>query len=50
MKVLGMLWKQAAIGMGIGGVAGLAYYNFVSRQDSVKIAEYYAKQEQAKQS
>lgn len=45
MKVLGMLWKQAAVGMGIGAVAATAYYNFVSKQDTVKIATYYAKQD-----
>lgn len=45
MKVLGMLWKQAATGMAIGGVAAFAYYQAVSKQDTVKIATYYAKQD-----
>lgn len=49
MKVLGMLWKQAATGMAIGGAAAIAYYNLVSKQDSVKIAAYYAKQDASKQ-
>lgn len=46
-KVLGMLWKQAAIGTGIGLVAGVSYYQLVSKGDSKKVADYYAKQEQA---
>lgn len=44
MKVLGMLWKQAATGMAIGAVTAMAYYQAVSKQDTVKIEAYYAKQ------
>jgi len=43
MKVLGMLWKQAGIGMAIGGTLAVAYYNAVSKQDTAKIAAFYAK-------
>lgn len=49
MKVLGMLWKQAATGMAIGGAAAIAYYQFVAKQDTVKIEAYYAKQDASKQ-
>lgn len=47
MKVLGMLWKQAATGIAIGGTVALTYYQAVSKQDQVKIAAYYAKQDAA---
>lgn len=47
MKVLGMLWKQAATGIAIGGTAAFAYYQAVSKQDTSKIAAFYAKQEEA---
>lgn len=40
-----MLWKQAATGMAIGGTLAIAYYNAVSKQDSAKIAAFYAKQD-----
>lgn len=47
MKVLGMLWKQAATGIAIGGTMAVAYYQAVSKRDQVKIAAYYAKQDAA---
>ena len=46
-KVLGMLWKQAAIGAGIGTVVAVSYYQLVAKADTKKVADYYAKQEQA---
>lgn len=44
-KVLGMLWKQAGIGVAIGATVGLTYYNLVSKRDMRKIEAYYKKQE-----
>ncbi|CAN0057336.1 unnamed protein product, partial [Ectocarpus sp. 12 AP-2014] len=47
MKVLGMLWKQAATGVAIGVSAAFVYYQGVTKQDGVKIDAYYAKQDAA---
>lgn len=47
MKVLGMLWKQAATGIAIGATVAVTYYQAVSKQDTAKIAAYYAKQDAA---
>ncbi|WP_411024220.1 hypothetical protein, partial [Salmonella sp. s58408] len=46
-KVLNMLWKQAAIGSSIGLVVAVSYYQAVCKNDTKKVADYYAKQEQA---
>lgn len=47
MKVLGMLWKQAATGVAIGASAAFVYYQAVTKQDATKIDGYYAKQDAA---
>ncbi|CBN77993.1 expressed unknown protein [Ectocarpus siliculosus] len=47
MKVLGMLWKQAATGIAIGASAAFVYYQAVTKQDAIKIDAYYAKQDAA---
>ncbi|CAB1101567.1 unnamed protein product [Ectocarpus sp. CCAP 1310/34] len=47
MKVLGMLWKQAATGVAIGASAAFVYYQGVTKQDGIKIEGYYTKQDTA---
>lgn len=47
MKVLGMLWKQAATGIAIGASTAFVYYQAVTKQDATKIEAYYTKQDAA---
>ena len=42
-KVLGLLWKNAAIASAIGVTVGLAYREFVAKADMKKIEDYYTK-------